>query len=115
MRRAFIVTAFILLVLAGLTLGSHRASAGYRLDGPFTYDNLSLSRVHDGASTAPVPLDIGTTFRQGMIKLHKPAAALSATVDRANDSVLFEWLLSATVVVHPGLSSAPATRGNGKT
>ena len=89
MRRAFIVTAFIsLLALAGLTFGSPNASAGYRLDGPFTYENLSLYRVHGGASKAPAPLDIGSAFKQGMIQLHK-SKTLNATIDNLSDREVF--------------------------
>ena len=89
MRRAFTVTAFIsLLALAGLTFGSSCASAGYRLDGPFTYENLSLYRVHGGASKAPAPLDIGSAFKQGMIQLHK-SKTLNATIDNLSDREVF--------------------------
>jgi len=120
MRRAFIVTAFIsLLVPAGLTLGSPNASAGYRLDGPFTYENLSFYRVHNGVFKAPAPLDVGTAFKQGMIKLHKPTTSPNATVDNLSDSEVFvqfgtllvgatqDQLISTELILPPRSTGTP--------
>lgn len=91
MGRAFIATALTsLLTLAGSTLWSASASAEFRVDGPFTYDNLSVYRVHDGAAQASAPLDVGTAVKQGLVKFHSSInSGVSVTADNLSDRAVF--------------------------
>lgn len=91
MGRDYIAIALTsLLTLAGPTLWSTGASAEYRLDGPFTYDNLSLYRIHDGAAKVSAPLDVGTAVKQGLVKFHAGVTTgINVTADNLSDRAVF--------------------------
>jgi len=87
--RSFLSYALLSLGFIAFCGATAHAATGYRVTGPFVYDNLALYFLHGEANKGPVPLTLEEALLKGRVRVDETSNVNQLTIENLGNEEVF--------------------------